>query len=785
MNYTYSKYLIDKSFVLVILLISSSLSLLGQTPSGFSYTATPMSGTFYGQAQIDDIPASEGDWIGAFDSEGNCAGAVPLTIYEGVAYINLIIYGDDATSLDIDEGMNTGEVFFLRLFDVSNGETYEYQSPLSIQSFDGWYSNNGAPLSSYDNISDVYNWITVDVGFDLEVAEICSAANPLVLANYAFPEGGVFVGPGVEDGIFNPTTAGLGTHTLTYNYSLTSASVDIDVYAFSIELETTNPLCFGDGNGTLEATPFGGLEPISYNYNGADPMALFAGDVTVTATDYAGCIAEEIATLTENDILDFTLTTTDAICYGDDSGTADVSISGGSGEYSVAWSDDNSPSNLSYGSYSVIVQDANGCESTQTFNITQPEELSVTVNIEEVDCAGATSGAISLEISGGTGEYTTDWGGEDPTSLSMGSYTAIVSDDNGCSTSTVVMVDEPTALSVEITISNVTCNGGSDGEAELLINGGTGMIETDWNSVNPLAIQAGNYSVHISDENGCSSTLSYVITEPTAVSTEYIVTNVTCFGDDSGAIEITASGGTGEHNIDLLGTNQNAISAGYYSYVVTDENGCSISTDFEVTENTEVEVQITSIDVSCSGFDDGKALLFIYGGESPYTSNWIGGVDPENLSGGNHYVEITDGQGCTNTFNTFINEPSPLEILVVSSPADCMTGKGSLSFSTAGGGDTYLVSWNGLDLNNVPVGSHNYSVSDENGCEISGSATVYPPDGICGCNIPAASNYNALATDYDGLCQFENSCLSDLDGDGLTGLQDLLELLVGYGTTCD
>jgi hypothetical protein len=153
MNYTYSKYLIDKSFLLVILLISSSLSLLGQTPSGFSYTATPMSGTFYGQAQIDDIPASEGDWIGAFDSEGNCAGAVPLTIYGGVAYINLIIYGDDATSLDIDEGMNTGEDFFLRLFDVSNGETYEYQSPLSIQSFDGWYSNNGAPLSNYDNTS--------------------------------------------------------------------------------------------------------------------------------------------------------------------------------------------------------------------------------------------------------------------------------------------------------------------------------------------------------------------------------------------------------------------------------------------------------------------------------------------------------------------------------------------------------------------------------------------------------------------------------------------------------
>lgn len=288
MNYTYSKYLIDKSFLLVILLISSSLSLLGQTPSGFSYTATPMSGTFYGQAQIDDIPASEGDWIGAFDSEGNCAGAVPLTIYEGVAYINLIIYGDDATSLDIDEGMNTGEDFFLRLFDVSNGETYEYQSPLSIQSFDGWYSNNGAPLSNYDNTSDIYNWITVDIGFDLGITSICTSAETIALSNFAFPAGGSFSGAGVEGGVFNPSTAGLGTHTLTYNYSLTSASVDIDVYAFSIELATTNPLCFGEGNGTLEATPFGGLEPISYNYNGADPSGLYAGDVTVTATDYTG-----------------------------------------------------------------------------------------------------------------------------------------------------------------------------------------------------------------------------------------------------------------------------------------------------------------------------------------------------------------------------------------------------------------------------------------------------------------------------------------------------------------
>tara|TARA_B110000211_G_scaffold79290_2_gene92970 strand:+ start:1639 stop:3996 length:2358 start_codon:yes stop_codon:yes gene_type:complete len=785
MNYTYSKYLIDKSFVLVILLISSSLSLLGQTPSGFSYTATPMSGTFYGQAQIDDIPASEGDWIGAFDSEGNCAGAVPLTIYEGVAYINLIIYGDDATSLDIDEGMNTGEVFFLRLFDVSNGETYEYQSPLSIQSFDGWYSNNGAPLSSYDNISDVYNWITVDVGFDLEVAEICSAANPLVLANYAFPEGGVFVGPGVEDGIFNPTTAGLGTHTLTYNYSLTSASVDIDVYAFSIELETTNPLCFGDGNGTLEATPFGGLEPISYNYNGADPMALFAGGVTVTATDYAGCIAEEIATLTENDILDFTLTTTDAICYGDDSGTADVSISGGSGEYSVAWSDDNSPSNLSYGSYSVIVQDANGCESTQTFNITQPEELSVTVNIEEVDCAGATSGAISLEISGGTGEYTTDWGGEDPTSLSMGSYPITVFDANGCSVSTVVLVDEPTALSAEITIADVTCNGASDGAAELIINGGTGDISIDWNNENPLAMQAGSYSVSLTDVNGCFSVLNFVIEEPSALSTDYMVTNISCFGANTGTVEITSNGGTGDHIVDLLGINQNAILAGDYNYTVTDDNGCTISNNYAVTENSEVEVQISTTDVSCTGSEDGQAQLFIYGGESPYATQWIGGVDPDNLSGGNHYAEITDLAGCSQTINAYIQEPTPLEMLVVSSQADCMTGKGAISFAASGGGNTYLVNWNGLDLNAVPIGSHNYFVSDENGCEISGSATIYPPDGICGCNIPSASNFNALATDYDGLCEFSETCQSDLNGDGLTGAQDLLELLIGYGTTCD
>jgi len=127
--------------------------------SGFSFTPTNSSATFYGQALINGIPVSDADTIAAFDASGNCCGVNALTVWNGLAYINLVIYGDDATTPAIDEGMDGVESFYLHLYDSSEDSILIYKSTDSIVSFSGWTNTNGAPLTQYNDANVVYDFI--------------------------------------------------------------------------------------------------------------------------------------------------------------------------------------------------------------------------------------------------------------------------------------------------------------------------------------------------------------------------------------------------------------------------------------------------------------------------------------------------------------------------------------------------------------------------------------------------------------------------------------------------
>ena len=141
-------------------------------------THTPASGVFLGQATIGGELASEGDWVAAFDEVGNIAGALALTLYDGDAYLNLVIYGDDITTPDVDEGINPGEDFTLKIWDSSEDIIWNYP-----ESFGGWYNNNGAPMEGYNDPSVVYDFPTVVIdeiylmsnwnlmSFDIEIEE--------------------------------------------------------------------------------------------------------------------------------------------------------------------------------------------------------------------------------------------------------------------------------------------------------------------------------------------------------------------------------------------------------------------------------------------------------------------------------------------------------------------------------------------------------------------------------------------------------------------------------------
>ncbi len=149
------------SLLSTYLLLALTLLLLppaAAQPPSFSFTPNQQSGIFRGQAQLDGTPASGSDWVAAFDSLGNCAGASQLLISGGIAYINLPIYGDDLLTSGVDEGINAGERFFLQLWDSAANEIYDYPSSTHVVGFSGWVNANGAPLPGYQDPSEVYDF---------------------------------------------------------------------------------------------------------------------------------------------------------------------------------------------------------------------------------------------------------------------------------------------------------------------------------------------------------------------------------------------------------------------------------------------------------------------------------------------------------------------------------------------------------------------------------------------------------------------------------------------------
>ena len=233
--------------------------LTAQAPTLFTFTPTTLSAIFNGQAQINSIPLTSNDWIAAFDSSGNCCGANQLIMNNGLAYINLVIYGDDPTSTNIDEGMNFGENFTIKLYQASSGLYFNYPQDSIIYSFSGWNNTNGTPMGLYSNINDIYNFLyNPNISFNLSTS-ICYNAVPILLTG-GFPSGGIYSGNGVVNGIFDPTITGPGLHPVSYILNSDTAYSLIEVfYPVDMTLLTDGPFCDNEENINLVSSNVGGV----------------------------------------------------------------------------------------------------------------------------------------------------------------------------------------------------------------------------------------------------------------------------------------------------------------------------------------------------------------------------------------------------------------------------------------------------------------------------------------------------------------------------------------------
>jgi hypothetical protein len=567
-------------------------------------------------------------------------------------------------------------------------------------------------------------------------------------------------------------SAGSYTVTVTdHNGCTTTASVTITQPAFALSASISshsNAPCNGeDGSATVTAS--GGVTPYTYSWSpsgGTGSSAnVPAGSYTVTVTDHNGCTATASVTITQP--ADFTGTiTTYNICGSGNTGAISVQLTGGTTPYTYSWTPNvtttDSAGNLSAGSYTVIVNDANGCgplEGTTTISHITAETVSITSQTN-VSCFGGNNGSITASASPTVNYAWSPSGGTNATasSLTAGTYTVTSVESNGCRATASATVTQPPAIRDSISAStNVSCNGGSNGSATVGVKGGTSPYTYSWNTspvqtnATAASLTAGSYTVTIHDAHSCTSTATVTITQPALLRDSISAsTNVSCNGSSSGSATVGVKGGTTPYayswSTSPVQTSATAtgLSAGSYTVTVTDANSCSHTASVTITQPSLLRDSISaSTNESCNGGSSGSATVGVKGGTTPYSYSWNTSPVQTNatatgLSAGSYTVTVTDAHSCTNTATVTITQPSAVTVTLNAAigmgNVSCNGGNnGYVGAIASGGTSPYTYSWNtspvqtNATATNLSAGSYTVTATDAHGCTGTYSVTITQP----------------------------------------------------------
>ena len=519
----------------------------------------------------------------------------------------------------------------------------------------------------------------------------------------------------------------------------------------------SNVSCYGYNDGQAIISPVGGYGTYTYSWihDGtlADSTAnnLVAGTYSVTVADALGCNDSAQYTINQPDLISIDFTdSTDVLCYGDSTGTAIISVSGGTQPYAqYQWSSGDASStavSLHAGYNSVTVTDWHGCTGEDSIMIYQPQPISFTISTANSVCGGST-GSIDITPLGGTSPYIYEWlhdttlNSNIASNLAQGDYYVTVTDTLGCQNDTSAsIVDDGAGTASISSVSDVLCNGESSGTATIDITGGTAdftyvismagiSIDSTQSSNSSYDISNlvyGTYDVEVYDVNGCLSTTTFIVNQPTELKIADSTINVDCYNGSTGSIFITAFGGTPSYlyNWDIAGTDsaQTGLSAGSYSVTVVDVNACEKHIDsIQITQPTELIMSLdNATNLSCNNDSTGSISISATGGTPSYTYVWNDGQTGNNITGlnaGSYIVTITDNNLCNDTMSVMLTQPS---VVLISDSIYYENHYGVISVSAVGGTPDYTYEWSNGETNNIInnlfSGDYWLTITDANGC---------------------------------------------------------------------
>ncbi|MCB0641329.1 MAG: SprB repeat-containing protein, partial [Phaeodactylibacter sp.] len=476
---------------------------------------------------------------------------------------------------------------------------------------------------------------------------------------------------------------------------------------------------------------------------------------TFIATDDYGCQSD-----TASMSVDISMPSIDtgfvalASCYGQSNASILIETTG---EVStIQWNNGNSGpfiDNLSAGTYTVLLTDIHGCTDNAQYEVPEPDPLEAEVfEITPFTCNNTNDAAVEVFPEGGTPPYAYTWGPIASSTavlsgISPGTYTVTVTDANNCTTAGTISIPDPPQLEASALQDSVSCANGTDGSATVLISGGFPGYTVVWDDPDQQAttiadgLQAGTYTVTVTDASNCEVTASVEVLEPLPLTISMVADSTSCHHGQDGTATATVSGGTPGYsylwNDPYSQTTPYAVglSGGNFAVSVTDHHDCEIIGHVGIPVPPPIDMSFVVDSVSCHGDKDGYAIVSAAGGSPDYQFSWGAplfktGPAVTNLTAGSYPVEVTDAEGCKNDTVVVIAQPDPLIAQPLESFfPDCDNDlPGEAIIDVTGGNGQYQYQWS--DGSTEPTitswrpATFSVTVTDQKDCQAETSVEI-------------------------------------------------------------